>query len=114
MNEFRGAEEISPYKDVDPLNPPPPNSDSEFKDEVIPTRGPTFQLPPPIRRFSGSVYVRGESSFAAYVDDDGDRLTPGYMRRDINSLFGRVQSLYRRMSIRKTTHATVEDRKRKS
>ncbi|GJZ92810.1 hypothetical protein Tco_0664875 [Tanacetum coccineum] len=27
-------------------------------------------------RFSGSVHVRGESSSASYVDDDGDSLTP--------------------------------------
>ncbi|GJU05571.1 putative reverse transcriptase domain-containing protein [Tanacetum coccineum] len=113
-DEIEEAEVISPYEDVDPLNPPPPGSDSKSKDEVIPTSGLTFQLPPPIRKFSGSIYVRGESSFPAYVDDDGDSLTPGYMRRDINSLFGRVQSLSRRMSIRETAHARVEDREKEN
>ncbi|GKG44352.1 hypothetical protein Tco_0485790, partial [Tanacetum coccineum] len=34
-DEIEEAEEISPYEDVDPLNPPPPNSDFEFKDEAL-------------------------------------------------------------------------------
>ncbi|GKD95107.1 hypothetical protein Tco_1374944 [Tanacetum coccineum] len=39
---------------------------------------------------------------------DGDRLLPGFMRRDIDSLFGRIASLSRRLCGRETTHALVE------
>ncbi|GJY47489.1 hypothetical protein Tco_0436552 [Tanacetum coccineum] len=75
-DEINEPELRFPYEEMDPLNLPPPGFDSKSEDEVVPTSGPTFQLPPPIHRFSGSVYVRGESSSAAYVDNDGDILTP--------------------------------------
>nr|GFA93042.1 hypothetical protein [Tanacetum cinerariifolium] len=98
-DEIDEAEVISPYKIMGSPKTPPPNPDTSFdsksKATTAPTSGPTFQLPPPIRRFSGSVYVRGDSSSASYVDGDNDSLTPSYMRRDINSLFGRVRSLSR-------------------
>ncbi|GJZ56760.1 hypothetical protein Tco_0612254 [Tanacetum coccineum] len=63
-----------PYEEVDPLNPPPPASESEPKDVI----------------------------------EDNDGLFPGLMRRDINSLFGWMASLSRRLCGRETTYALVE------
>nr|GEY66812.1 reverse transcriptase domain-containing protein [Tanacetum cinerariifolium] len=63
-----------PYKEVDPLNPLPPASESKLKD----------------------------------VTEDSDGLLPGLMRRDINSLFGRMDSLSRRLYGHETEHALVE------
>ncbi|GJV70579.1 putative reverse transcriptase domain-containing protein [Tanacetum coccineum] len=62
-----------PYKEVDPLNPPP-----------------------------------HESSTAAIPREDGDRLLPGFMRRDIDSLFGRMVNFSRRLCGREMVHALVE------
>ncbi|GJT82266.1 putative reverse transcriptase domain-containing protein [Tanacetum coccineum] len=79
-----------PYKEVDPLNPPSPASESEtedvievkntieHKDETIPT----------------SVHEVGESSTAPFLRDNNDGLLPGLMRRDINSLFGKAKDEY--------------------
>ncbi|GJR13210.1 hypothetical protein Tco_0795862, partial [Tanacetum coccineum] len=46
----------------------------EYEDETVPV----------------SVYEVGESSTAAIPREDGDRLLHGFMRRDIDSLFGRM------------------------
>ncbi|GJS49166.1 hypothetical protein Tco_0599287 [Tanacetum coccineum] len=67
-----------PYEEVDPLNPSPPASESEPDDEI-----------------------KAE-------DADSDGLLPGLMRRDINSLFGRMASLLRRLYGREKAHALVE------
>ncbi|GJW28033.1 putative reverse transcriptase domain-containing protein [Tanacetum coccineum] len=75
-----------PYEEVDPLNPPPPASESEpddaievenpieFEDETVPA----------------SVHKVGESSTAPFLHEDSDGLLPGLIKRDINSLFGRM------------------------
>ncbi|GJU64491.1 hypothetical protein Tco_1246326 [Tanacetum coccineum] len=42
------------------------------------------------------------------VNEDSDGLLSGLMRRDINSLFGRMASLSRRLCGRETAHALVE------
>ncbi|GKB94857.1 putative reverse transcriptase domain-containing protein, partial [Tanacetum coccineum] len=93
-----------PYEEVDPLNPPPPTFESEpdyeievenpieHKDETVPA----------------SVYEVGESSTAAIPRKDGDSLLPGFMRRDIDSLFGRMVNFSRRLCGRETTRALVE------
>ncbi|GKB40563.1 hypothetical protein Tco_0885505 [Tanacetum coccineum] len=75
-----------PYEEVDPLNPPPPASDSEFDDviEVEDTVEPEDETVP------ASVHEVGESSTATFLREDGDSLLPGLMRRDIDSLFGRL------------------------
>ncbi|GJX46735.1 hypothetical protein Tco_0271925 [Tanacetum coccineum] len=67
-----------PYEEVDPLNPPPPASELEPEDVIV------------------------------FYPKDSDGLLPGLMRRDINSLFGRMASLSRRLCGRKTAHALVE------
>ncbi|GJU93483.1 hypothetical protein Tco_1318239 [Tanacetum coccineum] len=93
-----------PYEEVDPLNPPPPASESdskdvievedtvEYEDETVPT----------------SVHEVGELSIAPFLREDSDGLMHGLMRRDINSLFGQMASLSRRMCGRETAHALVE------
>ncbi|GKG00403.1 hypothetical protein Tco_0302093, partial [Tanacetum coccineum] len=55
-----------------------------------------------------SVYKVGESSTTAIPREDGDSLLPGFMRRDIDSLFGRMVSFSRRLCGRETAHALVE------
>ncbi|GKB57997.1 hypothetical protein Tco_0914183, partial [Tanacetum coccineum] len=93
-----------PYEEVDPLNPPPPASESEPDDEI--------EVENPIEHEDEtvpvSVYEVGESSTAAIPQEDGDRLLPGFMRRDIDSLFGRMVNFSRRLCGRETAHALVE------
>ncbi|GKA03948.1 hypothetical protein Tco_0676729 [Tanacetum coccineum] len=93
-----------PYKEVDPLNRPPPASESEPEDviEVENTIEHEDETVP------ASVHEVGESSTAPFLQEDSDGLLPGLMRRDINSLFGRMVSLSRRLCGRETAHALVE------
>ncbi|GJY83770.1 hypothetical protein Tco_0497146 [Tanacetum coccineum] len=92
------------YKEADPLNPPPPASDSEPEDviEVEDTVKPEDETVP------ASVHEIGESSTATFLRVDGDRLLSGFMRRDIDSLFGWIASLSRRACGRETAHALVK------
>ncbi|GKD83556.1 hypothetical protein Tco_1350395, partial [Tanacetum coccineum] len=55
-----------------------------------------------------SVHEVGESSTASFYHEDSDGLLPGLIRRDSNSLFGRMASLSRRLCGRKTAHGLVE------
>ncbi|GKD68307.1 hypothetical protein Tco_1322397, partial [Tanacetum coccineum] len=93
-----------PYEEVDPLNPPPPASDSEPEDviEVEDTVEPEDETIPT------SVHEVGESSTARFHREDSDGLLPGLMRRDINSLSGRMTSLSRRLCGREMVHALVK------
>ncbi|GJT41300.1 hypothetical protein Tco_0941165 [Tanacetum coccineum] len=93
-----------PYEEADPLNPPPPASDSESEDvvEVEDTVEPEDETVP------NSFHEVGESSTATFLREDGDSLLPSFMRRNINSLFGRIASLTRRVCGRETVHALVE------
>ncbi|GJZ47919.1 hypothetical protein Tco_0601751 [Tanacetum coccineum] len=93
-----------PYQEVDPLNPPPLVSESEPDNEIevedaVESKDETVPA---------SVHEVGESSTAPFLHEDSDGLLPGLMRRDINSLFGRMASLSRRLCGRKTAHALVE------
>nr|GEV30777.1 hypothetical protein [Tanacetum cinerariifolium] len=75
IEEDESKQELTyPYEEVDPLNPPPPASESEPKDVI----------------------------------KESNDLLPGLMRRDINSLFGRMDSLLRRLCSHETAHALVE------
>ncbi|GJU02414.1 hypothetical protein Tco_1112752 [Tanacetum coccineum] len=93
-----------PYEETNPLNPPPRASDSEPKDviEVEDTVKPKDEI------VLASVHEVGESSIATFLQEDGDRLLPGLMRRGINSLFGWIASISRRLCGRETAHALVE------
>nr|GEW48303.1 putative reverse transcriptase domain-containing protein [Tanacetum cinerariifolium] len=93
-----------PYVEADPLNPPPPASDSEPED-VIEVKN---TVEPEDETFHASIHEVGESSTATFHRDDGDSLLPGFMRCDINSLFGRIASLSRRLCGHVTAHALVE------
>ncbi|GJS09557.1 hypothetical protein Tco_0366353 [Tanacetum coccineum] len=97
-----------PYEEVDPLNPSPPASESEPDDEIevedaVESEDETVPA---------SVHKVGESSTAPFLHEDSDGLLPGLMRRDINSLFGRMASLSRRLCGRETAHALVEKKEK--
>nr|GEW96073.1 hypothetical protein [Tanacetum cinerariifolium] len=82
-----------PYEEVDPLNPSPTAYDSEPKDVIkventIESKDETVPA---------SVYAVGESSTGPFLREENDGLLPGLMRKDINSLFGRMASLSRRL-----------------
>ncbi|GJT53517.1 hypothetical protein Tco_0988571 [Tanacetum coccineum] len=92
IEEDKNEPELTyPYEEVDPLNPPPPASESEPDDEI--------EVENPIKHEDETVpvgvYEVGESSTAAIPREDGDRLLPG-MRRDIDSLFGRMNDEFKR------------------
>ncbi|GJV46949.1 hypothetical protein Tco_1437161 [Tanacetum coccineum] len=93
-----------PYEEVDPLNPPPPTSESEPED-VIEVENPIKHEDETV---PASVHKVGETSTAPFLREDNDGLFPGLMRRDINSLFGRMASLSRRLCGREMAHALVE------
>nr|GEU30109.1 putative reverse transcriptase domain-containing protein [Tanacetum cinerariifolium] len=93
-----------PYEKIDPLNPLPPASESEPKDEI--------EVKDPIEHedetIPANVHRVGESSTALFICEDSNGLLPSLMRRDINSLFGRMASISRRLCGHETTHALVE------
>ncbi|GJT39318.1 putative reverse transcriptase domain-containing protein [Tanacetum coccineum] len=105
IEEDKNEPELTyPYEEVDPLNPLPPASESEPDDEI--------EVENPIEHEDAtvpvSVYEIGESSTAAIAQEDGDRLLHGFMRWDIDSLFGRMVNFSRRLCGRETAHALVE------
>ncbi|GKC16869.1 hypothetical protein Tco_1013651 [Tanacetum coccineum] len=92
------------YEETDSLNPPPPASESEPDNEIEVKN----QIEHEDETVPVSVYEVGESSTAAIPREDGDRLLPGFMRRDIDSLFGRMVNFSRRLCGRETAYALVE------
>ncbi|GJY86375.1 hypothetical protein Tco_0500401 [Tanacetum coccineum] len=75
-----------PYEEVDSFNPPSPASKSEPDNEIeVENPNEHEDETNPV-----SVYEVGESSTAAIPREDGDRLLLGFMRQDIDSLFGRM------------------------
>ncbi|GKF25868.1 hypothetical protein Tco_0081762, partial [Tanacetum coccineum] len=97
-----------PYEEVDPLNPSPPASDSE-SDDVIEVED---TVEPEDKTIPASVHEVGESSTSTLLWEDGDSLLPGFMRRDIDSLFGRFASISRRLCGREAAHALVEKKRK--
>ncbi|GJZ74488.1 hypothetical protein Tco_0638953 [Tanacetum coccineum] len=90
-----------PYEEVDPLNPPPPASNSEPEDAIeiedtVELEDETIHV---------SIHEVGESSTATFLLEDGDSLLLGFMRRDIDSLFSRIALHLRRMCGREMAHA---------
>ncbi|GKA45600.1 putative reverse transcriptase domain-containing protein [Tanacetum coccineum] len=63
---------------------------------------------PENKTIPASVYKVGESSTAAIPREDGDSLLPGFMRRDIDSLFAQMVNFSRRLCGREMAHALVE------
>ncbi|GKG04120.1 hypothetical protein Tco_0314507, partial [Tanacetum coccineum] len=95
---------IFPYVEADLLNPPPPASNSEPEDviEVEDTVDPKDET------VLASVHEVGESSTTSFQREDSDGLFPGFMRRGINSFFGRMNSLSRRLCGHETAHVLVK------
>nr|GFC21606.1 hypothetical protein [Tanacetum cinerariifolium] len=77
----------------DPLNPPSPASESEPKD----VNEAKNSIEHEDETVPNSVHEVGESSTVPFLHEDSDGLLPGHMRRDINSLFGQIASLLRRL-----------------
>ncbi|GJY53792.1 hypothetical protein Tco_0445456, partial [Tanacetum coccineum] len=105
IEEYENEPELTyPYEEVDPLNPPPPAYECEPDNEI--------EVENPIEHEDEtvpiSVYEVGKSSTAAIPREDGDRLLHGFMRRDIDSLFGRMVNFSRRLCGRETAYALVE------
>nr|GEU90211.1 putative reverse transcriptase domain-containing protein [Tanacetum cinerariifolium] len=93
-----------PYEEVDPLNPSPPASESEPEDVTEPENPNEHED----KTVPASVYEVGESSTASIPSKDGDSLLPEFIRRDMDSFFGRTASISRRLCGRETAHALVE------
>nr|GEU43202.1 putative reverse transcriptase domain, retroviral aspartyl protease [Tanacetum cinerariifolium] len=93
-----------PYKEVDPLNPPPPASESEPNDVTKVEN----MIEHEDKTVSASIHKIGESSTIPFLQVDSDGLLPGLMRRDIYSLFVRMASLSRRLCGREMTHTLVK------
>ncbi|GKE27909.1 hypothetical protein Tco_1443293, partial [Tanacetum coccineum] len=93
-----------PYEEVDPLNPPLPVSESKPGD-AIKVKNPIEHEDESI---PASFHKVGESSTTPFFREDSDGLLSGLMRRDINSLFGRMTSLSRRLYGHETAHALVK------
>ncbi|GKE78492.1 hypothetical protein Tco_1544612, partial [Tanacetum coccineum] len=97
-----------PYEELDPLIPPPPASESEPEDvnegeNLIKSEDETVPA---------SVYEVGESSTAYFLYEDNNGILPYLMRRDINSFFGRMASLSRRLYGHDTAHALVKKKEK--
>ncbi|GJZ91776.1 hypothetical protein Tco_0663841, partial [Tanacetum coccineum] len=91
--EFK--EEEDPQKEEDDMEPEDVNeveNTIEHEDKIVPA----------------SVYEVGESSTAPFLYEDSFGLFPSLIRKDINSYFGRMASLSRRLYSREMTHALVE------
>ncbi|GJW98603.1 hypothetical protein Tco_0180411 [Tanacetum coccineum] len=97
-----------PYEETDSLNPPPPVSESE-PDEVIEVENP---IEPEDETVPARFYKIGESSTAAIPREDGNSLLPGFMRRDVDSLFSQTVNLSKRMCRLETAHALVEKKEK--
>nr|GEV50979.1 hypothetical protein [Tanacetum cinerariifolium] len=89
---------------VDPLNPSPPTSESEPED-VIEAENPIEHEDETV---PASVHEVGKSSSAAIQRKDGDSLLHNFMIWDIDSLFGLIASILRRLRGHEAAHALVE------
>ncbi|GJZ40149.1 hypothetical protein Tco_0586712 [Tanacetum coccineum] len=72
--------------------------EEEFEEEEYPQE----------KKMKWNVHEVGESFTTHFLREDNDGLLPGLMRRDINSLFGRMTSFSRRLCSREMAHALVE------
>nr|GEY88511.1 hypothetical protein [Tanacetum cinerariifolium] len=105
IKEDKNEPELTyPYEEMDPLNPPSPASKSEPEDAI--------EVENPIEHedetVPASVHEVGESYTDPFLHEESDGLLPGLMRRDINSLFGQMTSLSRRLCGLEMAHALFE------
>ncbi|GKE91903.1 hypothetical protein Tco_1572998 [Tanacetum coccineum] len=108
------AEVINPYEEADPLNLPPPDSDTESEDMAVAptpddheqeakadTIGTITRVPYSVRPFSGIVYVGSGPSWQVFA--------PGPTGRDVNTLHHQVKGLTQQMFDRDNTeHSTLK------
>ncbi|GJR20221.1 zinc finger BED domain-containing protein RICESLEEPER 2 [Tanacetum coccineum] len=87
--------------------------DDEIDDAelIFPYEAPDSPRPPP-PEFPSSIHVRGRSPSAAPVAYDLEDPMPSYIRRDIDSLDGRVRVLARQMGTREAEKALAQSRDR--
>ncbi|GKA94572.1 hypothetical protein Tco_0816610, partial [Tanacetum coccineum] len=96
------VEVINPFEEVDPLNLPPPDSDTEFEDMAVAptpadheqkakadTVGTITRVPYSVRPFSGTFYVGSGSSRQVFA--------LGPTGRDVNTLHCKVKGLAQQM-----------------
>nr|GEX48456.1 hypothetical protein [Tanacetum cinerariifolium] len=109
IKEDKNEPELTyPYEEVDPLNPSSPASESDAED-VIEVENPIEHEDETVL---ASFHEVGESSTAFFLREKSYGLLPGLMIRDINSLFGRVASLLRRLCGYETAHALVKKKRK--
>ncbi|GJX94872.1 putative reverse transcriptase domain-containing protein [Tanacetum coccineum] len=108
------AEVINPYEEADPLNLPPPDSDTESEDMAVAptpddheqeveadTIGTITRVLYSVRPFSGTVYVGSGPSRQVFA--------PGPTGRDVNTLHRQVKGLTQQMFDRANTeHSTLK------
>ncbi|GJU44720.1 retrovirus-related pol polyprotein from transposon TNT 1-94 [Tanacetum coccineum] len=107
-NDDDDAEVINPYEEADPLNLPPPDSDTESEDTAVAptpddheqeddaaTVGTITRVPYSVRPFSGTVYVGTGPSRRVFA--------PGPTARDVNTLHRQVKGLSQQMFDRANT-----------
>ncbi|GJX86402.1 hypothetical protein Tco_0337176 [Tanacetum coccineum] len=113
-NDDDDAEVINPYEEADPLNLPPPDSDTESEDMAVAptpddheqeteadTVGTITRVPYSVRPFSGTVYVGTGPSRQVF--------DPGPTGSDVNTLHHQVKGLTQQMLDRTNTeHSTLK------
>nr|GEX70729.1 hypothetical protein [Tanacetum cinerariifolium] len=105
INEDQNESKLTyPYKVVDPLNPTPPAFESE-PDDKIKVENPIEHKDETV---PASVHKVGGFFDAPFLQEDSDSLLHGLMRSDINSLFGQMAFILRRLYGREMAHALVE------
>ncbi|GJY73577.1 hypothetical protein Tco_0478008 [Tanacetum coccineum] len=82
--------------------------EEEFKEEEEDPHEEEDDMEVDIEEDENEPELTCETSTAAIPREDGDRLLPGFMRRDINSLFGRMVNFLRRLCGHETAYALVE------
>nr|GEV69158.1 hypothetical protein [Tanacetum cinerariifolium] len=92
------AEIIQPYKEVNPLNRPPPSPETAEQEFMnAPVSQSTLQPLPPIWQFAGTFYV-GQGSSATVLNLTLSKVyAPGPMINDLRSLYAMVKTLTNQM-----------------
>ncbi|GJY15144.1 hypothetical protein Tco_0385566 [Tanacetum coccineum] len=106
-NDDDDAEVINPYEEADPLNLPPPDSDTESEDTVVAptpddheqeddaaTVGTITRVPYSVRPFSGTVYVGTGPSRQVFA--------PGPIANGGKTFSGNVTPLFESMLVQPT------------
>nr|GEU53612.1 hypothetical protein [Tanacetum cinerariifolium] len=103
------AEIIHPFEDTDPLNRPPPDSDT--KPEAVaaaPAGHATLQPLPPLRRFSSTFYISERSSATPFNADICKVSAPGPLGKNLDTLHSKVKTLARKMKDRSDNEFKIQ------